>query len=186
MGYAVHDNFRMPSRISAVLAAGLITVCASGCVWHGGLPFVNKDTFIMTSESMAPTIKKGERVTATMVDEGYAPKEGQVIVFSTKSWSAGSDRPKFYLSRIIGVPESTVECCDAAGRLRLNGRPLAESYVTALRASSRPFQVHVPAGRIWVMSDNRDVALDSRSHQDAPGRGTISVSDVLGVIPPPA
>ncbi|MFG6194490.1 hypothetical protein [Nonomuraea sp. JJY05] len=40
-------------------------------------------------------------------------------------------------------------------------------------------------GRLWVMSDNRHIALDSRAHRADPGKGTIAVYDVSGVVSQP-
>jgi len=38
----------------------------------------------------------------------------------------------------------------------------------------------VPAGRLWVLGDNRAVSADSRLHQDDPGDGTIPENEVIG------
>ena len=62
-------------------------------------------------------------------------------------------------------------CCDQKGRITVNGYPLDESsylYVDSDEVQVNPsdvrFEVVVPAGRIFVMGDHRDVSADSRCH----------------------
>ncbi|WP_219460772.1 signal peptidase I [Nonomuraea rhizosphaerae] len=134
------------------------------------------------SESMEPTFRKGQSITVRSVDDGYRPKVGDVIVFRRPAgW--GGDPEVLQVSRVIGPPGSAVACCERE-QVTVNGEPLAEPYLAGRSASGNKFGVQVPAGQVWVMSDNRDVALDSRAHQDAPGRGAVPLSDVVGVVAP--
>ncbi|MEU4832228.1 signal peptidase I [Streptosporangium sp. NPDC023615] len=140
-----------------------------------------KETYRISSESMAPTLVPGELVTATRVDGTYAPRAGDVVVLlPPASWglSGGS-----IIKRVIGVPGSTVGCCDAAHRMIVDGRPLDEPYVADERASFLEFApVAVPEGHVWVQGDHRDVSLDSRSHRDKAGGGMVPVTGVIGVV----
>ncbi len=88
------------------------------------------------------------------------------------------------VKRVIGVGGDHVKCCDARGRITVNGVPLDEkSYVMpGARPSDRSFDVHVPRGRLWVMGDNRSNSADSRFHQDLPGGGTVPDNDVVGKV----
>ncbi|MGZ4438492.1 MAG: signal peptidase I [Oryzihumus sp.] len=88
------------------------------------------------------------------------------------------------VKRVIGIGGDHVVCCDAQGRVTVNGVPLNEkSYIIAGAVpSERRFDIHVPAGRIWVMGDNRSNSEDSRYHQNLPGRGTVPVKDVVGKV----
>ncbi|WP_449061153.1 signal peptidase I [Planomonospora algeriensis] len=129
-------------------------------------------------ESMEPTIKKNSLVTVRTVRGGYAPKVGDIVLFDAAQWGIEGS----ILQRVIGVPGSFVQCCDADGRQLLNGNPLEERYLPP-DVYQHPFgPVTVPAGRLWIQGDNRRVSLDSRSHLGAPGGGTIAVSDVIGVV----
>jgi signal peptidase I len=88
------------------------------------------------------------------------------------------------VKRVIGVGGDHVVCCDKQGRIRVNGVPLSEKdyIMPGARPSDRPFNVHVPKGRLWVMGDNRSNSADSRFHQELPGGGTVPVSDVVGKV----
>jgi signal peptidase I len=87
-----------------------------------------------------------------------------------------------FVKRVIATAGQTVECCDAQGRVQVDGKPLTEPYIyenTPLQ--SRPFgKVTVPAGRLWVMGDHRSASADSREHVNDKYSGTIGVSDVIG------
>ncbi len=88
------------------------------------------------------------------------------------------------VKRVIGVGGDHVKCCDAQGRITVNGVPLHEkSYIMpGAKPSDRSFDVHVPPGRLWVMGDNRSNSADSRFHRDLPGGGTVPVKDVVGKV----
>jgi signal peptidase I len=93
-----------------------------------------------------------------------------------------------FIKRVIGVPGDHVVCCDAQGRVTVNGVPLNEqSYlIPGARPSDAPqgysghFDITVPPGRLWVMGDNRPVSDDSRLRQGDPSGGTIPESGVIG------
>jgi len=83
---------------------------------------------------------------------------------------------------VIGLPGDHVACCNAAGQVTVNGVPLSESsyLYPGNQPSAQKFSITVPAGRLWVMGDHRQVSYDSRGHMGDPGGGTIPESAVLG------
>ncbi|MER5641602.1 signal peptidase I [Kitasatospora sp. NPDC002227] len=165
--------------------------------------------FVIPSGSMEQTIQIGDRVLVDKLTPwfGSEPGRGDVVVFKDpggwlesdhKSSSDGpvvratkkvfsavgllpSDNEQDLIKRVIGVPGDTVECCDDRGRLTVNGTAVDEPYIAAGNVPSRqPFKVTVPADRLWVMGDHRDISADSRYHMENPGGGTIPMGNVIG------
>jgi signal peptidase I len=101
------------------------------------------------------------------------------LVFVGLAPAAGEEE---LIKRVIGVGGDKVACCDAQGRMTVNGVPLDEPY---LYPGDDPSQdkfgpVTVPAGELWVMGDHRSVSEDSRFHRKQPGKGFVPVDDVIG------
>src|SRR4051794_40697694 len=90
-----------------------------------------------------------------------------------------------YVKRVIATAGQTVQCCDAAGRVVVDGKPLDEPYIyqnsplgTGGPAGREFAPVTVPEGRLWVMGDHRSASADSREHVGDKYSGTIAVDDV--------
>ena len=87
-----------------------------------------------------------------------------------------------FVKRVIAVGGQTVQCCDAEGRVTVDGQPLDEPYIFEDTAPDlRAFgPVTVPDGRLWVMGDHRSASADSKAHMSDQYSGTIGVDDVIG------
>ncbi|MGN6406957.1 MAG: signal peptidase I [Curtobacterium sp.] len=136
-------------------------------------------SFFIPSPSMENTLLIGDRVLVNELVPGVVPvQRGDVVVFRDPGGWLGPAQGEDLIKRVIGLPGDTVSCCDAQGRLTVNGHAVDESYVVLQPGSDRvartDFSVTVPAGRLWVMGDNRYDSADSRMH------GTVPVSDVVG------
>jgi signal peptidase I len=165
--------------------------------------------FSIPSESMENTIKVGDRVLVNKFTPwfGAEPERGQVVVFHDPgNWLSEAPKQsdnavvrglqkgmswvglmpsadeKDLIKRVIGVGGDRVQCCDAQGRLMVNGKPLDESsYLKkGVAPSTMTFDVTVPKGRIWLMGDNRDNSSDSRFHMGQEGGGTVDQDQVIG------
>lgn len=165
--------------------------------------------FVIPSGSMEQTIQIGDRVLVDKLTPwfGSEPHRGDVVVFKDPGgWLENDRKPNTdgpftrgvkqvfssvgllpseneqdLIKRVIGVGGDTVVCCDTQGRITVNGTAINEPYIAPGSVPSRsPFQVKVPAGRLWVMGDHRDLSADSRYHMGNPGQGTVPLSDVVG------
>ncbi|MEU2333692.1 signal peptidase I [Streptomyces sp. NPDC006654] len=167
--------------------------------------------FVIPSGSMEQTIRIGDRVLVDKFTPwfGWQPHRGDVVVFHDPGgWLADeqttkandpvvvkqlkegltfigllpSANEKDLIKRVIGVGGDHVKCCDAQGRVTVNGVPLTEgSYLYPGNAPSmQEFDITVPQGRLWVMGDHRGNSADSRAHQDTAYGGTVPVSNVVG------
>jgi signal peptidase I len=87
-----------------------------------------------------------------------------------------------FVKRVIAVGGQTVQCCDAEGRVTVDGAPLDEPYIFENSPlESRSFgPVTVEEGRLWVMGDHRSASADSKVHMGDRYAGTVGVDDVIG------
>ena len=163
--------------------------------------------FFIPSSSMENTLDIGDRVLVNkIVYHTRSIHRGDIVVFNgLDSWDPSvpqtapsnpvrraidwvgsafgvSAGEKDYIKRVVGVPGDHVKCCDAKGRMTVNGAPLSESsYLYPGNApSATPFSVTVPPGRLWVMGDHRAVSYDSRQHLGDPGGGSIPENKIVG------
>jgi signal peptidase I len=119
--------------------------------------------FRIPSESMDPTLIKGDRVLVNKLSYRlHDVNRGDVVVFERPdSLPGGPDDPKDLIKRVIGLPGDTVYARD--GTVYVNDRPLEEPYLpdgTATVNMDQP--ITVPEGDVWVMGDNRGNSQDSR------------------------
>ena len=99
--------------------------------------------FTEPSTSMANTIRPGDVVVVARTTQVH---RGDVIVEQQVVPSPGN-----YVRRVIGLPGDHVACCDAHGRITVNGKPLDESYLYPGNAPSEVrFKVTVPRGHLWL------------------------------------
>ena len=161
--------------------------------------------FFVPSGSMRPLFVDDDRILVQKISYWNGPvKRGDVVVFDDPGgrWLGVEGAPRLspvqkalsevglyptgghLVKRVIGVGGDHVVCCDKQGRVTVNGVPLHEQgyIIHGARPSSRPFDVVVPKGRLWVMGDNRSNSEDSRYHQDLPGGGTVPEKDVVGKV----
>lgn len=168
--------------------AALLAVCVLVVV------LVNRfvvQPFTIPSGSMENALSVGDRVLVNKLsyDFGGSPQRGDVVVFDgrgsfidTETQDTGDSSGSDFVKRVIGIGGDTVTCCDAHGRITVDGVPLDESsyLYPGVVPSSFPFRVQVPADELFVLGDNRAVSADSRAHLGDPGGGFVPVSRVIG------
>ncbi|WP_454730218.1 signal peptidase I [Cellulosimicrobium protaetiae] len=100
---------------------------------------------------------------------------------SRSSWSAPQDTGEHLIKRVIGTPGDHVVCCDAEGRVSVNGVSIDETYIKPGSIPSRdPFDRTVPEDMLFVMGDNRQNSADSRYSTGKPGGGFVRMRNVVG------
>ncbi|MEF2279198.1 signal peptidase I [Deinococcus sp. YIM 134068] len=164
-------------------------------VWIVGalLPVWAVTTFIGTfarvnGDSMNPTLRHGDLLLLLKYPRWLRawglptpyPRRGDVLIFKAPADSPYSyatvwgvrHRP-YNVKRVLALPGETVAI--TGGRVIVNGRVLAESYVNDGVLSDQP-ALRVPPGKVWVLGDNRLVgeSLDSRSY------GPVDLRDAAG------
>ncbi|OCI31520.1 MULTISPECIES: signal peptidase I [Oerskovia] len=163
--------------------------------------------FVIPSESMENTLIKDDRVLASrFVPRFLDIHRGDVVVFkdpggwlasqpqqeSTGLVKAGEtfltfigirpvDAGEHLIKRVIGLPGDHVTCCDAQGRVSVNGVAIDETYIKPGSIPSEiEFDVVVPEGSLFVLGDNRQNSGDSRYNTDKPGNGFVPIDNVVG------
>nr|WP_258046039.1 signal peptidase I [Leifsonia shinshuensis] len=167
-------------------------------------------SFYIPSGSMENTLQINDRIIVNELQPSVFPlSRGDVVVFKDPGgWLpaaapqtgnpiqqgvgavldfvglGASDSDQHLVKRLIGLPGDHITCCNALGQMSVNGVPLKEPYVLLpagqQAVSAKPFDVTVPAGKIWVMGDNRYNSADSRYHMDDPTKGFVPMNDVVG------
>lgn len=164
--------------------------------------------FYIPSSSMEDTLQVGDRVMVSrLVPDAMDVHRGDVVVFKDPGgWlppyqapdrgpvgNAVRDAATFVgllpqdtgehlIKRVVGTPGDTVECCDAEGRVSVNGVAIDESEYTApgVEPSGTEFEAVVPEEMLFVMGDNRPNSQDSRYNTGKPGGGFVPLDNVVG------
>jgi len=172
------------SILLLVLALGLAIIIKTFLV----------QAFYIPSPSMEPGFVRNDRILVQKVSYwgGGTPQRGDIVVFKDPGgWLDAADsepanaltslltRIGLYpagghlVKRVIGVEGDVIRCCDAQGRISVNGQPLDEDAYVADDPSAQcrgPMigcdwkAGPVPAGHVFVMGDNRNHSADSTVH----------------------
>lgn len=122
--------------------------------------------YYVPSQSMAPTLEPGDTILVTPYLHS-APGAGDVIVFE-----APVNRDELLVKRVIAVAGDLVD--SRLGQVRIGGHTLPEPYLASPSSSGEIQAQIVPADCYFVMGDNREDSLDSRSW------GVVPRSHVIG------
>ncbi|MCS0604269.1 signal peptidase I [Streptomyces sp. LP11] len=175
------SRFALVTRAAEWLPGGRITLTLFLCLAF----LLLANTFVaqpfeIPSGSMERGLRIGDRVLVNKLAYrfGAQPRRGDVIVFDGTGYFGDAD----YVKRVVGVGGDHVVCCDKEDRIEVNGRPVDETsfLYPGDSASGVPFDIVVPAGRLFVLGDHRSHSSDSRDHLGSPGGGMIPTGDVIG------
>jgi signal peptidase I len=124
-------------------------------------------THSLGDASMTPTMSNGQAVIVSRLTyQLRPPRRGELVLLS-----APDNANRELLRRVIGLPGETVELRGQAEgeglQVAINGRPLAEPYLTAQLQNNAVItvtsQLQLASGEYYVMADNRATRDDSRS-----------------------
>ncbi|MFE3143107.1 signal peptidase I [Streptomyces scopuliridis] len=162
---------RLGSVLSGLAVAVGCVLFLGGFVWGA----VEYRPYTVPTNSMDPTVKAGDRVLAQRIS-GDEVRRGDVVVFKDADWA---NMPM--VKRVVAVGGDKIACCDADGRLTVNGTAVEEPYVRGMiggRASTTDFDATVPEGKLFLLGDERSGSLDSRVHLEDAGQGSVPRSAV--------
>lgn len=153
----------IPSRIRNCFVR--ILVCFSLAVLL--LAFVTP-TVKVQGNSMENTINQGDILTCV---KKHDFKRGDIIAFNYDN--------KLFIKRVIAIAGESVDI-DDAGNVFVNKEYLEEDYLSLAKCSGGDieFPQVVPAGKYFVLSDNRKNCADSRNEK----MSTISKDQIKGKV----
>ena len=127
------------------------------------------DTTLVISDSMLPTLAKGDYLlTDHRLSLRNRWKRGDIVVFtSPQSWDS---RGETLVKRIVGMPGETIHY--DAGRLHINGQTVTEPYLRERPDDEFRAAVTLGNNQYWVLGDNRNESDDSSEN------GPIEESDI--------
>jgi len=111
--------------------------------------------YLVPSNSMAPTIKSGDRI-GVQARAVPRPERGEIWVFLMPTTTGAPTTT--IIKRVIGLPGETIEV--RGGKVRIDDKALAEPYLSApMTYTMSP--VKLGADEFFMLGDSRDASQDS-------------------------
>lgn len=126
----------------------------------------------VSGESMLPTLQDGNWLAVRAINTKI--ERGDIVVITQPN---ALNEP--LIKRVIAVGGDKVDIDFVEGKVSINGESINEPYIyePTHRMSNVAFPVTVPEGCVFVMGDNRNNSMDSRSKTV----GFIDTRYILGV-----
>lgn len=143
---------RRQKRVRRTLCSTVLTLILVAALTLGASHFLFP-VIRVQGDAMAPTHQNGSIV---VLLKGQECTPGHVIAFYAED--------KLILRRVIAKGGDEISIAENGG-VHVNGQVLHEPYVSeyAMGICDIEMPFTVPAGQVFVMGDQRDTALDSRS-----------------------
>lgn len=128
--------------------------------------------FTVDGSSMNDTLLHDERLIVTCFDD--APKCGDIVIVTH-----GKELQEMIVKRVIATEGQWLDIDFSTGDVMVDGVLLKEDYVkgvTKAAGDSQRFPMQIPQGYVFVMGDNRENSLDSRSERI----GLIPKENIIG------
>ncbi|HEY8546552.1 MAG TPA: signal peptidase I [Acidimicrobiales bacterium] len=169
------DELLLPDPSAAKPRSGLRTAIEWALVIGGALlvAVLVRTFFIQAfwipSDSMEPTLHKGDRVLVNKLSYRFNDVgRGDIVVFKRPE-AAQSNNPdddiEDLIKRVIGLPGDVLKTVD--GQVYINDEPLDEPYLPEGTPTLSPSgqdvpPITIPEGHYFMMGDNRTNSQDSR------------------------
>ena len=115
------------------------------------------------SSAMEPALKPGDRVIVNKLVYGYLgnkkPARGEIVVFELPKVNG------YQIKRVVGLPGEKIKIKN--GQVFINGRSIQEDY-PIIKGKIDMEQTPIMRGSYYVLGDNRDRSLDSRTYGAVP------------------
>lgn len=118
------------------------------------------------SESMEPTIYKGDQLLVTKVYNADKIKRGDILVFESK------ELDDILIKRVIGLPGDSIDIND--GIISINGQVIQEDYIKEQDHHNGKYVV--PDGKFFFRGDNRNNSEDSSKWKNP----YVDAEDIMG------
>ena len=147
------------STVSSLITAAAVIVLICNFVFP---------LFRVTGSSMEPTLSKGQTV---LCNKSGDIKKGDIIAFYHNK--------KVLIKRVIAASGDTINILDD-GTVELNGKKLDEPYISKVSSGECDitFPMTVSEDRYFVMGDEREVSVDSRTTSE----GCVAEENIIGKV----
>jgi signal peptidase I len=162
----------------------LVIIVATALALALGIQAFLVKPYRIPSESMEPTLDKGQRVLVNRLGNDFNdPKRGEIVVFHPPRGADGGEnmcgiqtqsgqpcpRPTpqranvNFIKRVVAIPGDTLAIQN--GRVVLNGKLQHEKFIRPCASGEDcnfPKTITIPPGYFFMMGDNRGASDDSR------------------------
>jgi|SRR5579863_2664225 len=167
LGRSLPSN-KQPSRwwLLATLPLALFPLSLTGAAVTRASGF---RSFSIPSTSMEKTLRQGDHFVVDL--HSRVPQHQDVVIFFRNQ--------TYFVKRVAAVAGDSIQ--GRGGMILLNGKEIDEPYVEHIGNQPTPWMsdfgpITIPRGKCFVLGDNRDVSLDSRS----PEFGLVDTASIIG------